>query len=83
MNLPRTDLVRYLVRHPSVAPTVLRAGWRLRRCAWWRFPPFLPIATREYWEFRVVTATGDLRETPRADEIVQAARWSMGQPVGR
>lgn len=83
MKSPKVDLVNYLVRHPFATPTLVRAGWRLRRPGWWHHSPFLPVAPRAYWEFRVATATGDPKVAPRANEMVQAARWSLRQRVGR
>jgi hypothetical protein len=80
---PKVDLANYLVRHPLATPTLVRAGWRLRRQGWWHHAPFFPVAARAYWEFRVATATGDAKVAPRADEMVQAARWSLRQRVGR
>jgi hypothetical protein len=83
MTMPRTALAKYLVRHPLATPTLVRAGWRLRRRGWWHHPPFVPVASRAYWEFRVTTATGDRAVSPTVDELVQAAGWSLLQRVGR
>jgi hypothetical protein len=73
-------LTRYLLRHPSGILPVMLAGWRLRRSAWWRRTPFLPLPDPAYWAFRLSTVAG--REgvlEPRA--VVEAARWAQRQPV--
>jgi hypothetical protein len=77
------EMAKYLVRRPLAALPLLRAGWRLRRRGWWRHAPFVPVAPGAYWLFRVVTATGDGKVLPRADEMVRAARWATRQRVER
>lgn len=77
-----TGLGRYLVRHPPSAVTLAHAGWRLRRRGWWHQAPFLPLPDRSYWDFRVVTANGP-RGTPSPESMVDAASWSLRQPVER
>lgn len=76
-------LGRYVLRHPTVAPTVLLAGWRLRANKWWRHAPFLPLPDQKYWNFRMMTATGSMDGAMSVREIVDAARWSSRQRVGR
>jgi hypothetical protein len=78
-----TGLGRYLLRHPTVAPVVLLAGWRLRANKWWRHAPFLPLPDQKYWNFRRMTATGSTDGAMSVREIVDAARWSSRQRVGR
>ncbi len=75
--------VRYLVGHPRATMGVARVGWRFRRRGWWYRAPFLPVAPREYWDFRVATAVGDTNETLSGEEIVRAASWAVRQRVGR
>ncbi|HVA53800.1 MAG TPA: hypothetical protein VNF05_09845 [Acidimicrobiales bacterium] len=76
-------LVRYLTRHPSLVPVVVRAGWRLRAHQWWRRRPFLPLPDQAYWNFRMMTVTGSMEGRVSAREIVDAAVWSSRQRVGR
>jgi hypothetical protein len=73
------ELTRYLCRHPSAVPVVMRAGWRLRARRWWRRPPFLPLPGGSYWHFRMMTATGSASATLSAREVVDAATWSLRQ----
>lgn len=72
-------LAIFIARHPRVLVPIVGAGWRLRRRSWWRRPPFLPVPDPEYWNFRFVTAYAHSGRTPRPDEVVDAARWSMRQ----
>jgi len=72
----------YLGRHPGDVASVARAAWRLRRTRWWRQPPWLPLPSVAYWEFRMSTINGvDGHLEPAA--VVAAARWSVQQRVGR
>ncbi|MDE3007722.1 MAG: hypothetical protein KGJ10_02625 [Acidobacteriota bacterium] len=74
----------YLARHPGEGLLVARASWRLRRRQWWRRFPFLPVPSRSYWNFRMVTAFGEERPATIAPrEIVTAARWSLAQRAGK
>jgi len=73
---------RYLCRHPSSAPVLARAGWRMRRADWWRRAPFLPLPDPRYWNFRMVTAFGDEGYRPTPEELLAAARWTLRQRVG-
>ena len=74
---------RYAVRHPASAVALARAGWRLRRSLWWRRAPFLPLPDRRYWSFRMVTAYGTGGARPTPESLVEAARWSLRQRVGK
>lgn len=73
------EMARYLSRHPTQLPVVLRAGWRLRARRWWRRPPFLPLPGESYWHFRMITAAGSTSATLSAREVVEAATWSVRQ----
>lgn len=83
MSVVRTPgLVRYVLARPSRGVGLARAGWRLRRTGWWRRAPFLPLPDARYWEFRRATAFG-ATGTPTPRDLVDAARWSLRQSVGR
>jgi hypothetical protein len=75
-------LSAYLVRHPSSAWPLARAGWRLRATGWWQHAPFLPLPDVAYWHFRMTTF-GAATSPPSPEAMVDAARWSLRQPVGR
>lgn len=72
-------LATHLVRHPGEIPVVIRAAWRLRRHAWWRRAPFLPLPGRAYWQFRLATATGSVSGSTSVREVVEYAKWSDQQ----
>lgn len=76
-------LGRYLVVHPFDAVLLVRAGWRLRSKRWWRTAPFLPLPPKAYWEFRMVTLGGTKGFQATPSELVDAAKWSLRQRVGR
>ena len=76
-------LGRYLVVHPSAALALVRAGWLLRRENWWRVSPHLPLPPASYWEFRMTTVGASSHYRPSPTALVEAARWSLEQPVGR
>ena len=61
----------------------MRAGWRLRRKKWWRRAPFLPLPDPEYWRFRIATLGADAGTPLTPAAVVDAAKWSLRQPVGR
>jgi hypothetical protein len=77
------QLTRYLFRHPTQAPMLVGAAWRLRASKWWRHSPFLPLPDRAYWNFRVVTANGSTNRSMSVDDVVSFAKWSHLQRVGR
>jgi hypothetical protein len=62
---------------------LLAAAWQIRRNAWWRRAPFLPVPGREYWTFRLVTATGSASGMTSVREAVEYARWSRQQRTRR
>ena len=80
--LTRRELA-YLATRPREAIVVARAGWRLRRAAWWRRAPFLPLPDERYWAFRMLTAFGSAPSRATPAQLVDAARWSMRQRVGK
>lgn len=47
-----------VVRRPSLWVTALRQVARLAPTRWWARKPFLPLPSREYSEFRLVTQYG-------------------------
>ncbi len=73
----------YLLRHPSDVTVLGRAGWRFRARAWWRHAPFLPLPDPAYWRFRMTTYGADGATPTSARAMVDAARWTLRQPVSR
>jgi hypothetical protein len=76
-------LARHLWHHPGDARVLLNALWRMRATNWWRRAPFLPLPDRGYWRFRLATATGSPTGSPEVREMVEFAKWSALQRVGR
>jgi hypothetical protein len=76
-------LARHLRHHPQDARVLLIAVWRMRATKWWRRAPFLPLPDRAYWRFRLATATGSPTGSPGVREMVEFAKWSALQRVGR
>ncbi|HET7564128.1 MAG TPA: hypothetical protein VFJ96_03990 [Gemmatimonadaceae bacterium] len=63
------------VRHPSIAPDLVRVAWRFRSRRWYRHAPFLPLPARDYVRWRMYTAYGDYDAVPPADDVIRYARW--------
>jgi hypothetical protein len=76
-------LAKHLLRHPTLAPVVVRAAWGLRARKWWRRAPFLPLPDRAYWNFRLVTVNGSTIPAVSVNDVVDFAKWSRLQRVGR
>jgi len=63
-----------VLRHPGLWVTAVRQTGRAIPRRWWARPPFLPLPSRRYVEFRLETAFG-LRGTPTSDDVVRYLRW--------
>lgn len=63
------------LRSPRLARDLLRVAWRFRARGWYRRPPFLPLPSREYVRWRMLTAYGDPAAVPPAEDLVRYARW--------
>lgn len=64
-----------LVRHPSLWTTAARQARRTAAPGWWKRPPFLPVPSGEYLEFRLVTQYGDTAHRPEPADVVNYLRW--------
>jgi hypothetical protein len=76
-------LVRYALAHPGSWWPLIVSAWRLRRARWWRQWPLLPVPDPAYWDFRMTTAFGTAGGPASPRAVVDAARWSIRQRVGR
>jgi len=63
------------VINPRLAVDLLRTVWAFRRRHWFRRPPFLPLPSRTYMQWRMYTAYGDEEAVPRPDDVIRFARW--------
>lgn len=68
-------IVGAVARRPSLWPTAVRQGARLVPTRWWRRPPFLPVPTRSYLEFRLLTQYGDISHRTEPDDVLNYLRW--------
>ncbi len=69
------SVVVAVVRHPSLWPTAIRQGVRLVPSKWWTRAPYLPVPSRSYLEFRLVTQYGDISRRPEAQDVLNYLRW--------
>jgi hypothetical protein len=70
------QMIGIVVRHPTLIPAALGLAWRTRSRGWYRRPPFLPLPSRAYLEWRMETAYGDKDHRPSPDEVVRYLRWT-------
>ena len=70
-----TAAVGCVLRHPSLWPTALRQGVRLVPSRWWTRSPYLPLPSRSYLEFRLVTQYGDISHRPEPEDVLNYLRW--------
>ena len=68
------------LRRPSLAVDLLRVAWRFRARGWYARFPFLPLPSRPYMRWRMVTAYGDPDIVPPAEDIIRYARWAGRGP---
>jgi hypothetical protein len=69
-----------VLRRPPLAVDLLRVAWRFRARGWYARFPFLPLPSRPYMRWRMVTAYGDPAIVPPAEDIIRYARWVGRQP---
>ena len=80
-------VVGAVVARPWLWPTAVVQVFRLARRGWWKRPPFLPLPTREYLDFRLVTQYGGTPEQARAsvvpadvvDYLVWCRQWNRSR----
>jgi hypothetical protein len=68
-------LVGRAVVNPRVARDLASLAWSMRRRAWYREPPFLPLPPAEYVRWRMLTAYGDEAAVPSVEDVLRLARW--------
>ena len=61
--------------HPSLWPTAVRQAIRLVPSRWWTRSPYLPVPSRAYLEFRLVTQYGDISHRPEPADVLNYLRW--------
>lgn len=80
MNLRAVVLVALAVlRRPSLWAVALRQ-WRCTTpSGWWRRAPFLPVPSRDYMRFRLVTQYGSEDASVAPEDVVNYLVWCKGQ----
>jgi hypothetical protein len=69
-----------VLRHPTLWPVAVRQWRRTTPAGWWRRRPFLPVPTREYLGFRLLTQYGDSRARVDGADVVNYLAWCRSQP---
>ena len=64
-----------VARRPGIWPTAVRQMRRTAAPGWYRRPPFLPLPTGDYIEFRLVTQYGDPKHRPEPLDVVNYLLW--------
>jgi hypothetical protein len=68
-------VVAAVAAHPRLWPTAVRQGWRLVPNRWWTRAPYLPVPSRSYLEFRLLTQYGETSHRPEPDDVLNYLRW--------
>ena len=69
-----------VARHPRLWPVAARQWRRTTPPRWWRRRPFLPVPSREYLRFRLLTQYGDTDARASGADVVNYLRWCASQP---
>jgi hypothetical protein len=77
---PFFSLTLRSVANPVTAVALLRVAWRFRERGWYRRFPFVPLPSREYVRWRMLTAYGSYDFVPPAADVVRYARWAARKP---
>ena len=74
------DIAVAVGRRPRLWPVALRQWRRTTPAGWWRRAPFLPVPSREYLRFRILTQYGDSESDVSAADVVNYLAWCRSQP---
>jgi hypothetical protein len=69
-----------ILRRPRLWPVAVRQWRRTTPAGWWRRRPFLPVPTREYLGFRLLTQYGDSDARASSADVVNYLGWCRRQP---
>jgi hypothetical protein len=64
-----------VMRRPRLWATAVRQIHRTAAPGWWRRPPFVPIPSRGYLDFRLVTQYGETSRQLDAHDVVNYLSW--------
>ena len=73
------DVVLAVLAHPGLWATAVRQWRRTTPHGWWRRRPFLPVPTREYLQFRMVTQYGTVDHPMTAGDVLNYLTWCQDQ----
>ena len=76
MPSPAWAVFRAAARRPGMIPDLVSSAWAFRRRGWYRRPPFLPLPSTAYLQWRMDTAYGDPDAVPPTDELRRYLRWA-------
>jgi hypothetical protein len=71
----RWPVIAAVVARPRLWRTALRQARRLTPNRWWRRAPFLPLPSREYLEFRLVTQYGTKVNGGQVPDVLHYLSW--------
>lgn len=64
-----------MLAHPTLWPTAVRQAARLAPAGWWRHAPFLPVPSKDYVAFRMLTQYGDTQHPVEPADVLNYLRW--------
>ena len=67
--------LRAVLPRPRLWVPAVRVATRASAVGWWRRPPFLPLPSREYLRFRLLTQYGAADARPTVDDVVHYLEW--------
>jgi hypothetical protein len=73
-------VVRAVATHPRLWPVAIRQWRRTVPTRWWRRRPFLPVPTRAYVEFRLLTQYGTNGHSPSPADVLNYLAWCRSMP---
>ena len=72
---PMVAVAAGVLRHPSLWPTAMRQAAPARAAPVVARSPYLPVPSRSYLEFRLVTQYGDISHRPEPEDVLNYLRW--------
>ena len=68
-------VVAAVLARPRLWPVALRQWRRTTPAGWWRRRPYLPVPSRAYLEFRMVTQYGDAMHAMTPADVLNYLAW--------
>jgi hypothetical protein len=68
-------LVLAVVARPGLWGVALRTWWRTTPRRWWATAPFLPVPSRDYLQFRMVTQYGRKDADIEPNDVLNYLAW--------